>query len=145
MMTLVASPKGNPFCRPSMQCNMAKKGAKTLCFTISHKTHFVFEGNFPSTSTGGGAYIRRGNFTEGFLCYKFGGLIHGGAYFRNFTVVLARDSNMAAYQQFQMRILNEILFNFWVSACNELGKVWEETEEENPVPVAKTVKGTSPF
>ena len=23
---------------------------------------------------------------EGFLCYEFGGLIHGGAYFRNFTV-----------------------------------------------------------
>ena len=31
-------------------------------------------------------YIRRGDFTEGFLCYEFGGLIHGGAYFRNFTV-----------------------------------------------------------
>ena len=26
--------------------------------------------------------------TEGFLCYRFGGLIHGGAYFRNFTVLI---------------------------------------------------------
>ena len=33
-----------------------------------------------------GAYIRRVDSTEGFLCYEFEGLIHGGAYFRNFTV-----------------------------------------------------------
>ena len=32
------------------------------------------------------AYIRRGDLTEGFLRYEFGGLIHGGAYFWNFTV-----------------------------------------------------------
>ena len=38
--------------------------------------------------------------------------------------------------------MNEILVNFLVSASNELGKVWEETEEENLVPVVKTVKGT---
>ena len=36
----------------------------------------------------GGAYIRRGDLTEGFLRYDFGGLIHGGAYFRNFTVCI---------------------------------------------------------
>ena len=28
----------------------------------------------------------RGDFTEGLLCYWFGGLIFGGAYFRNLTV-----------------------------------------------------------
>ena len=33
-----------------------------------------------------GAYIWRGDLTEGFLHYRFGGLIFGGAYFRNFTV-----------------------------------------------------------
>ena len=33
-----------------------------------------------------GAYIRRGDLTEGFLRYEFEGLIFGGAYFRNFTV-----------------------------------------------------------
>ena len=38
--------------------------------------------------------------------------------------------------------MNEILVNFLVSASNELGKVWEETEEENLVPVVKIVKGT---
>ena len=40
------------------------------------------------------------------------------------------------------RILNEISVNFLVSASNKLGKVWEETEEENLVPVVKIVKGT---
>ena len=39
----------------------------------------------------GGVYIWRGDLTEVFLRYKFGGLIfgvviHGGAYFWNFTV-----------------------------------------------------------
>ena len=33
-----------------------------------------------------GAYIWRGNLTEGFLHYRYEGLIHGGDYFRNFTV-----------------------------------------------------------
>ena len=69
-----------------------------FCFVL-----LLFEGNFPSTSPGA-AYIRRDDFTEGFLCYEFGGLIHEEAYFRNFTVVSAWDSNMATYKQFQMRI-----------------------------------------
>ena len=54
-------------------------------FTIFALFYFVFEGNFPSTSPQG-AYIWRGDLTEGFLSYRFGGLINGGAYFRNFTV-----------------------------------------------------------
>ena len=29
--------------------------------------------------------MERGDLTEGFLRYRFGGLIHAGAYFRNFT------------------------------------------------------------
>ena len=37
------------------------------------------------------AYIRRGDLTEGFLRYDFGGLIFGGAYFRNFTVLFLRE------------------------------------------------------
>ena len=52
--------------------------------------HFCFvllciRGQIQSTNPRG-AYIRRGDLTEGFLRYDFGGLIHGGAYFRNFTV-----------------------------------------------------------
>ena len=53
--------------------------------TIFALFYFVFEGNFASTSPRG-AYIWRGDLTEGFLRYQFGGLIFGGAYFWNFTV-----------------------------------------------------------
>ena len=41
--------------------------------------YFVFEGNFPRTNPRG-AYNWRGDLTEGFLHYQFGGLIFGGAY-----------------------------------------------------------------
>ena len=62
-------------------------------FTVFALFYLVFEGNLPSTSLRG-VYIWRGDLTEGFLCYRFflgGGLylegyIHGGAYFRTFTV-----------------------------------------------------------
>ena len=57
-------------------------GSKITVFALFY---FVFEGNFPSTSPRG-AYIWRGDLTEGFLRYRIGGLILGGAYFRNFTV-----------------------------------------------------------
>ena len=55
-------------------------------FTVFALFYFVFEGNFPSTSPQV-AYIWRGDLTEGFLHYRFGGRIFGGAYFRNFTVI----------------------------------------------------------
>ena len=48
-------------------------------FTILAWFYFVFEGNFSSTSPWG-AYIWRGDLTEGLLRYRFGGLIFGGAY-----------------------------------------------------------------
>ena len=41
---------------------------------------------FQLQTPGGGAYIWRGDLTDGFLCHRFGGLIFGGAYFRSFTV-----------------------------------------------------------
>ena len=48
-------------------------------FTVFALFYFVFEGNFSSTSPRG-AYIWRGDLTEGFLRYRFGGLIFEGAY-----------------------------------------------------------------
>ena len=59
-------------------------------YTVFALFYFVFEGNFPSTSRRG-AYIWRGDLTEGFCVTGLGGLylerlIHGGAYFRNFTL-----------------------------------------------------------
>ena len=57
-------------------------GSKFIVFALFY---FVPEGNFPSTSPWG-AYVWRGYLMECFLRYPFGGLIFGGAYFRNFTV-----------------------------------------------------------
>ena len=57
-------------------------GSKFIVFALFY---FVFGGNYLSTSPRG-AYIWRGDLMEGFLRYDFGGLIFGGAYFRNFTV-----------------------------------------------------------
>ena len=51
-------------------------GSKLNVFALFY---FVFEGNFPSTSPRG-AYIWRCDLTEGFLRYRFGGLIFEGAY-----------------------------------------------------------------
>ena len=48
-------------------------------FTVFSLFYFVFEGNF-RVQAPRGAYILRGDLTEGFLRYKFGGLIFGGAY-----------------------------------------------------------------
>ena len=69
-------------------------GSKFIFFALFY---FVCEGNFQVQATRW-AYIWRGDLTEGFLRYRFGklilmeGLEHGGAYFRNFTVMkLARD------------------------------------------------------
>ena len=51
-------------------------GSKFIVFALFY---VVFEGSFPSTSPWG-TYIWRGDLTEGFLRYHFGGLIFGGAY-----------------------------------------------------------------
>ena len=48
-------------------------------FTVFALFYLVFEGTFASTGPRG-AYIWRGDLTEGFLPYQFGGLIFGGAY-----------------------------------------------------------------
>ena len=49
-------------------------------FTVFALFHFVFEGNFKYNPPGGGAYIWRGDLTEGFFRYEFRGLIFAGAY-----------------------------------------------------------------
>ena len=62
-------------------------GSKFIVFALFY---FVLAGNFPGTSPWG-AYIWRGDLTEGFLRSGLGGLyleglIHGGAYFRYSSV-----------------------------------------------------------
>ena len=60
-------------------------------FTIFALFYFVFEGKFQVRAPPGGLYSEGQYITEGFLHYAFGGLyleglIHDGAYFRNFMV-----------------------------------------------------------
>ena len=54
-------------------------------FTVFALFSFVFEGNYQVQAPPGALYLE-GRFNGGFLRYKFGGLIFGGAYFRNITV-----------------------------------------------------------
>ena len=51
-------------------------GNKSIIFALFYD---IFEGNFPRKIPQG-AYIWRGNLMEGFLHYRFEGLIFGGAY-----------------------------------------------------------------
>ena len=57
----------------------------SVCFTLYLRA--IFQLQAPP-----GAYIWRGDLTEGFLRYRFGGFIFGGAYFRNFTVILLQKT-----------------------------------------------------
>ena len=61
-------------------------------FTVFALFYFAFEGNF-QVQAPRGAYIWRGDLTEGFLRYEFRGLVHGGAYFRNFTALGSLSNN----------------------------------------------------
>ena len=55
-------------------------------FNVFALLYFVFEGNFPSTSPRG-AYIWRGDLTEGFLRHRFGGPIFGGEFYGKLITV----------------------------------------------------------
>ena len=74
-------------------------------FTVFSLFCFVFEGNF-QVQAPGGAYIRRGDLTEGFLRYEFGGLIFGGAYSRNFTVICFQRHNQHYIVRITVQRLN---------------------------------------
>ena len=58
---------------------------KTLCVWNDFLCLILNMGQFPSTSPRG-ACIWRGDLSEGYLRYEFGGLIFGGGYFRYFAV-----------------------------------------------------------
>ena len=72
-------------------------------FTVFALFYFVSEGIFPSTSPRG-AYIWRGDLTEGFLRYGFGGLLFRGAYtlrglFSEFYSNWIRQSNVTVFKR----------------------------------------------
>ena len=63
-------------------------------FNVFALFYFVFEGNFPNTSPPAGGSYLEGRFYGGFFALPVWGayiwrsvIIHGGAYFRNFTVI----------------------------------------------------------
>ena len=62
--------------RFKIDCNSLMFGSKFSVFALFY---FAFADNFPSTSPRG-AYIWRGDLMAGFLHYRIGGLIFGGAY-----------------------------------------------------------------
>ena len=66
----------------SKSIGLACSGKEITIFALFY---FVFEGKF-QVQAPWGAYILRGALMVDFLHYDFGGLIFGGAYFRNFTV-----------------------------------------------------------
>ena len=63
-----------------------KANQKNIFVTVSFSLRFILYLRTISKYKPPAAYIRRGDLTEGFLRYELGGLIHGGAYFQNFTV-----------------------------------------------------------
>ena len=72
--------------------------------------YFVFKGNFPSTSPWG-AYISRCDLMAGFLRYHFGGLVFGGAYFQNFTVLQVPKTKLKSYGDRRFSIAGPKLWN----------------------------------
>ena len=56
-------------------------------FTVFALFYFEFEGNFPSTSSQG-AYVWRGDLTEGFLRYRIGGAYTGRGFFSEFYGII---------------------------------------------------------
>ena len=62
-------------CRGKFEIGLAccEKEIYHFCFVL-----LCIRGQIPSTNSPGGAYIRRGDLTEGFL--RGGGLMFGGAY-----------------------------------------------------------------
>ena len=57
-------------------------------FTTFVLFYFVFEGKFQAQAPWG-AYIRRGDLTEGLLCYDFVGLIFGILQYHHSTSPIA--------------------------------------------------------
>ena len=73
--------------------------------TVFALFHFVFEGNFSSTNLRG-AYIWRGNLTEGFLRSRFGGLI----YMEGFIFGILRYANESHNCTNLVFVMSSLLF-----------------------------------
>ena len=82
-------------------------------------------GQFPSTSSspgGGGAYIWRGDLTEGFLRYEFGGLIFGGYSWRGlFSEIYGIPYNAALDYLYTYKFSNVKVLAKVSHALNNMG------------------------
>ena len=67
-------------------------GAYFRNFTVTSRRFYWFsrEMTFEKTRSSNTSLVWNGDITEGFLRYRCGGLIFGGAYFRNFAVTSRR-------------------------------------------------------
>ena len=85
-------------------------------FTVFALFYFVFEGNFPSTSPRG-AYVWRGDLTEGFLRYRFWGayiwrgLYTEGLIFRILRYCFVRRL-FSPVSSFNLVFINSYIFYF---------------------------------
>ena len=77
-----------------------------LSFTLYLRA--LFSGTSPW-----GACIRRDHLTEGFLHYRFGELMFGGAYFRDFTVFFQNSSRSIQVSRLQYPICINCCSEFW--------------------------------
>ena len=96
-------------------------------FAVFALFYFVFEGNFPSTISAQGAYIWRGNLTEGFLHYQFGGLIFGGAY--TWTGLFSKFYGILVVGKYRLRGYND-----WGTFLRVFTVVPREIEDINAYP-----------
>ena len=103
-------------------------------FTVFALSYLVFEGNFPSTSSRG-AYIWRGDLTEGFLRYRFGRLIFGGAYtwrglFSEFYGIICDWNTTMGYSKYELFVL----FYFIASKKQRRKKITQTKLKEKKIP-----------
>ena len=90
-------------------------------FTVFALFYFFIAGNF-QVQAPWGVYIWRGNLTEGFLRHEFEGLIHGGAYFRNFTVSKVLPSAAVPLPLSSGNLTQSYFLNtsFFLFSCHQL-------------------------
>ena len=103
-------------------------------FIVFALFYFVFEGNFPSTRPWG-AYIWRGDLMEGFLRYRFGRLIFGGAYtwrglFSEFYGIICDWNTTMGYSKHELFVL----FYFIASKKQRRKKITQTKLKEKKIP-----------
>ena len=101
-------------------------------FTLFALFYFVFEDNFRAQSPPGGLYLE-GRFNRGFFALRvwgglyLEGLLHGGAYFRNFTVlncsVLKKGPFLESSRNYQAR--KYVLLTLKTEGSIGLQMIWQ--------------------